>query len=224
MYISSCVGSFFNKLSAVSASVLVAVACGAGAADALPVYYPTDPGCLPFFPFTCPPPPTPTFQGGGQVVGAIFTAQTEQTFNSLGFIDVGMNGLVGSYEVGIWLASTQTLLASTWVTPASPLGVVSPGIFEMFRYAPISTVTIPAGEQFVVAALLPNDPLDGWRINDIHVNATGIVGPGTGRFTTLTPGSYPYPSQIPTDPFGSNVYSIANASSMIVPSRAPACS
>jgi len=140
MYISSCVGSFFNKLSAVSALVLMAVVCGAGAADALPVYYPTDPSCPPPG-VNCPPPSTVRFQGGGQVVGSIFTAQTTQTFNSLGFIDVGMNGLVGSYEVGIWLASTQTLLASTWVTPASPLGVIShPNIFEMFRYAPIPTV------------------------------------------------------------------------------------
>ena len=86
----------------------------------------------------------------------------------------------------------------------------------MFRYAPIPTVTIPAGEQFVIAALLPENPLDAWRINDIHANAPGVVGPGTGRFTTLTPG-YPYPNQIPTDPLGSNVWSIANASSTIVP-------
>jgi len=151
-------------------------------------------------------------------VGAIFTAQTTQTFNSLGFIDVGMDGLVGSYEVGIWLASTQTLLATTWVTPASPLGVIfQPNIYETFRYAPIPTVTIPAGEQFVVAALLPDNPLDAWRINDIHFNAPGVVGPGTGRFTTLAPNSYPFPNQIPTDPFGSNVYSIANASDMVVP-------
>jgi PEP-CTERM motif-containing protein len=223
MHISRCVESLFKR-SAVAALVSIAVICGAGAADALPVYYPADASpCPPFIPGCVNPPPnTPTYQGGGQIVGAIFTAQTAQTFNSLGFIDLNNttpqsglpDGLLASYEVGIWNATTQTLLATTLVTPASPL-VFDGGV--MFHYAPIPAVTIPAGQQFVVAALLPVTPLDPWRINDIHVNTPGITGPGTGRFTTYTPGSYPYPNQIPTDPLGSNVWSIANASSTIVP-------
>jgi hypothetical protein len=194
----SSVETFFNQLRAVSASLLIAVVCGAGAAHATPVYFTGTSG-------------TASFQGG-QVAGSIFTASTAQTFNSLGFIDVnasgnpnaGPDGLLGSYQVGIWLVSTQTLLASALVTPASPLGA-----FENFRYAPIPTTTIPAGEQFVIAALLPDSPLDAWLINDVHTNSVGVVGSGAGRFEVG--GTLSYPTQI-----SSSVYSVANASNAVV--------
>ena len=186
MRISRCVELF--KRSAVAASISIAVLCGAGAAGAAPVYYYVDASCPIFFPNCGVSPNTPTYQGGGQIVGAIYTALTAQTFNSVGFIDLNnttpqsglADGLLGSYEVGIWLTSTQTLLASAVVTPTSPF-IPTEGFVH---WAPIPTVTIPAGESFVVAALLPENPLDPWRINDIHVNSVGISGAGTGRFTT----------------------------------------
>jgi len=198
MCISSSVEAFFNKLRAVSALVLMAIVCGAGAAHATPVYWTGTVG-------------TATFQGG-QVAGSIFTAATAQTFNSLGFIDVnasgnpnaGPDGLLGSYQVGIWLVSTQTLLASALVTPASPLGA-----FENFRYAPIPTTTIPAGQQFVIAALLPDNPLDAWLVNDAHTNSVGVTGAGGGRFEIG--GTLSYPTQI-----AGSVYSVANASDLVV--------
>jgi hypothetical protein len=212
MRISRCssVASFFDKLRAVSALVSIAVVCTAGAAHATPVYYTAFPAWA-----------TATFQGG-LVAGSIFTAATAQTYNSLGFIDLnascptcgGPDGLLGSYQVGIWLVSTQTLLASAIVTPASPLG----GLGENFRYAPIPPTTIPAGAQFIVAALLPATPLDAWLNDDTHVNAVGITGPGSGRFEIA--GTLTYPTQIPPppQPFGTiPIYSVANASTMIVP-------
>src|SRR5437868_5543578 len=90
----------------------------------------------------------------GRVVGSVFHAINDITFNSLGFIDVNSNisnfnnfgtpdGLHDSYLVGIWLNSTQTLLASATVTPASPLSD-----FSQFRYAGIPATTIPAGQDF----------------------------------------------------------------------------
>ena len=204
MRISRCssVASFFNKLRAVPALVSIAV-CGAGAAHALPAYYVTFPSWA-----------TVTFQGG-RVAGSLFTATTAQTFNSLGFIDLNTSspltglpdGLHDSYQVGIWLVSTQTLLASAIVTPASPLGAG-----EYFHYAPIPTTTIPAGEQFIIGALLPATPLDAWLSDDVHVNSVGISGAGTGRFEIG--GTLTYPSQT-VSPFA--VYSVANASSTIVP-------
>src|SRR5688572_8412866 len=198
------VASFFNKLRSLSVWVSIAVACGAGAAHATPVYYTAFPTWA-----------TATFQGG-LVAGSIFTAATTQTYNSLGFIDLNANcptcgspdGLLGSYQVGIWLVSTQTLLASAIVTPASPLG----GLYENFRYAAIPPTTIPAGQSFIIAALLPATPLDAWLSDDIHVNSVGITGPGTGRFEIA--GTLTYPSQT-VSPFA--VYSVANASDMIVP-------
>jgi PEP-CTERM motif len=210
MRISSCssVASFFNKLRAVPALVSIAVVCGAGVAHALPAYYPTFPAWA-----------TATFQGG-RVAGSIFTATTAQTFNSLGFIDLNASspltgapdGLLGSYQVGIWLVSTQTLLASAIVTPASPLGVG-----EFFRYAPIPTTTIPAGQQFIIGALLPATPLDAWLNDDAHVDSVGISGAGTGRFEIG--GTLTYPTQIPAPLPDSHIpiYSVANASSTIVP-------
>jgi hypothetical protein len=190
---------FLNRLLAVAAAVSMAVVCGAGAAHATPVYF-SGGGAG----------GTASFQGG-RVAGSIFTASTTQTFNSLGFIDVNANGpnfgpdgLLGSYQVGIWLASTQTLLASAWVTPTSTL-------IDNFRYAPIPTTTIPAGQQFVIAALLPASPLDAWLYDDVHVNSPGIVGPGSGRFEIG--GTLTYPTQS-ASPF--SVYSVANANSAVV--------
>ena len=122
---------FRNELVAVAAAVSMAIVCGAGTADALPVYY-SCPGCSSGN-------ATATFQGG-MVAGSIVTASTAQTFNSVGFIDLNPNdpinlpfpgdGLLGSYQVGIWLVSTQTLLASAWVTPTSRARKVRPRLFR----------------------------------------------------------------------------------------------
>jgi hypothetical protein len=210
--VSMCIGSFVerfcNKLVAVAAAVSMAVVCGAGAADASPVYYSCT-GCSGGS-------ATASFQGG-MVAGSIFTASTAQTFNSVGFIDLNPSnvlnppdGLLGAYQVGIWLVSTQTLLASAWVTPTSPAGIPFEG-GPRFRWTNIPTTTIPAGEQFIVAALLPASPLDAWLVDDVHVNSVGVVGPGTGRFGIG--GTLSYPSQT-VSPF--SVWSVANASSATV--------
>jgi hypothetical protein len=195
---------FVHKLVAVAASTSIAVVLTAGAADATPVYWSTAPSWA-----------TTTYQGG-VVAGNIFTATTAQTYNSLGFIDLnpscllcGADGLLGSYEVGIWLVSTQQLLASAWVTPSSPLGTFADGGYQ-FRWTVIPTVTIPAGQDFLVAALLPATPLDPWLDSDAHVNGAGIVGPGFSRFevsTTLT-----YPTQVGV----TGNYSIANANTVAI--------
>ena len=201
MSIGSSAKRFLARLRAVAAAVSMAVVCGAGTADATPVYWSSFPVGM-----------TASFQGG-MVAGSIFTASTTQTFNSVGFIDLNASnilapadGLLGSYQVGIWLVSTQTLLASAWVTPTSPLGGTSEGF--NFRWTNIPTTTIPAGQQFIVAALLPANPLDAWLVNDVHANAVGVVGPGTGRFEIG--GTLSYPSQT-VSPFA--VWSVANASS-----------
>ena len=60
--------------------------------------------------------------------------------------------------------------------------------------------------------MLVSGRLDAWLNNDVHVNAVGISGPGTGRFEIG--GTLTYPSQT-VSPFA--VYSVANASDMIVP-------
>ena len=195
-----------SGLLAVAAAVLMVVVGGASparASTATEVYTPVAVSGT-----------TVTFQGGG-VVGNTFHATQNVTFNSLGFIDVNTNlsnfnffnnpdGLLGSYEVAIWLTSTQTLLASTTVTPSSPLAESS-----QFRYAPIPATTILAGQDFTIGALLPANPLDGWLINAIAVDRTGITGPGLGRF--LSGGTLSFPTQDPLAP-----WAIANASTAVV--------
>jgi hypothetical protein len=213
MCVSSSIERFFHKLVVVAALVSMAAVFGAGATHAMPAYIPVVVQS------------TSASSQGGRTVGSILTATTAKTFNSLGFVDVnpsclqcGPDGLLGSYQVGIWLVSTQTLLASAWVQPSSPLGAPMDGSF-MFRWASIPTVTIPAGQQFIIAALLPASPLDAYFINDVHVNDVGIVGPGTGRFEIG--GTLSYPSQT-VSPFA--VYSVANASTLFLPEPTAATS
>ena len=203
MSVGGSVDSFFNRLRlAVAALVSLAIVSGAGATHAMPAYIPIVQN------FT-----TVSF-AGGQTVGSILTATTTQTFHSLGFIDVNAttcnqgtctpDGLLGSYQVGIWLASTQTLLASAWVQPTSPLGTFLDGGYQ-FRWASIPTVTIPAGQQFVIAALLPASPLDPFLVNPTYLNKTGITGSGLGRFEVGGTLTYPTQNYLGT-------YAVANAS------------
>lgn len=215
MCVSSSLERFFHKLVSVAALVSMAVVGGAGASHAMPAYVPVQVGS------------TSASFAGGRTVGTLLTATTAQTFNSLGFIDVNPNypgcltcvdGLLGSYQVGIWLVSTQELLASAWVQPSSPHGVSFDGSLA-FSWASIPTVTIPAGQQFIIGALLPANPLDAFLIDAVHVNNVGITDPGRGRFENG--GTLSYPSQI-VSPFAT--YSAANASSSYLPEPTTAVS
>jgi len=160
---------------------------------------------------------TISFQGGG-VVGVSYQATQDVTFNSLGVIDLNDNptvyqtdlfsdGIHGSYQVGIWLNSTQTLLASTTVTPSSPLGLNS-----NFRYAPIPATTIPAGQSFTIGVLLPANPLDGYLQDYVSSNSSGISGPGAEAFTAGDTLTFPALQTTPGGPGGG----IANASTNVV--------
>src|SRR5689334_465379 len=83
---------------------------------------------------------------GGKVVGVSFNSYG-QTISSLGFYDSG-DGLAASYTLGLW-DSSQNLLATAVVTPASPL-------IGDFRYASITPVTIgtfAVPQSFTIGAL-----------------------------------------------------------------------
>jgi len=189
----------------VAASVLVAVVFGAGvvrASTEVFTYGTTSNTVL-------------TYQGG-EVVGVTYsTLGSPITFNSLGFIDIkanpinnfndwfGPDGLVGSYEVGIWLTSSQTPLASTTVSSASTL-------IGNFRYSPIVATTIPANTGFTITALLPTGPIpDAWLTNSVSINTPSFSGGGIGR--TLSSATLAYPTVA-----DSVTYSIVNASTAVV--------
>jgi hypothetical protein len=157
---------------------------------------------------------------GGEVAGSLFTALSPITFHSLGFLDLsaaqptllGPDGIVGTYQVGIWDFNTQALLASATVTPASPLG---PN-FSQFRYAPIPATTIVANQKIIVGALLPAGPTpDAWLDNAINVNSPSFTGPGSGYILPGTTLSFPTQAAF-------QIYAVANASTEFVPEPATA--
>ena len=113
---------------------------------------------------------------GGIVAGNTFTAFGGQTFNSLGFIDIGSDGIAGSYQLRQWDTSSQALLASTTVTPSSRL-------INGFRYSSVPATTIPNGAQFTIGALLPVGPIaEAWMVNTGLALGPGFGGAGTGQF------------------------------------------
>lgn len=176
--------------------------------------------------------PSNAVDTGGFTGGALFRRDPSAaaiTFNSLGFIDLATNqptlngpdGISGTYQVALWRVDTYTqtppgsgpilptsfsLLASTTVTPASPLG--DPG--DPFRYSPIPATTINPGDYLIIGAMLQAGPLpDKWLNGTNPLNFTGFVGPGTGY--TLSGGTF---SLAGTPLF------IANASTQIIPEPA----
>jgi hypothetical protein len=209
--IGTSVDGFLDRLRTIAASVAMAIVFCAGTAQAVPVYwYYTDANSQ------------LTYQGG-VVAGVSYTTLQDVTFNSLGFIDLpnvaptqwqmyyGIDdGLLGTYQVGIWRNDTQELLASTTVGPNS----VSIDQFDYFRYSPIPATTIPANTTFTIGALLPASPQDAWLYDTYSVNSTGITGPGQGRLlqpaTTL---SFP---PLATLGITSGMHVIANAATDVV--------
>lgn len=211
MSIGTSVNRFLDRQLAVAASVAISVVFCAGTAQAVPAYW-----------YTTTEYSQLTYQGG-VVAGASYTTFEDVTFHSLGFIDLPnvaptqwqmffgvQDGLLGTYQVGIWRNDTQELLASTTVGPNS----VTIDQFDNFRWSPIPATTIPANTAFTIAALLPANPQDAWLHETLSTNSSGIVGPGAARWldpaTTL---SFP-----PSATFGdfNGLYAIANASTDIV--------
>lgn len=155
---------------------------------------------------------------GGMVVGQFFKATTSVTLNSLGYIDLNNanpvgggssgDGLLGSYELGIWDVNSQQLLASTLVTTDSTL-------INGFRYSPIPATTLAAGQSFMIGVLLPANLQDPYLINITDVDDANFSGVGAGRdlvgATTLT-----YPTQYDSNLVGGSSVGIVNASDALV--------
>ena len=199
----------------IAALVLTGVFCRTGAARAAltEVYVPTGN-------------PANATTAGGEVAGSVFKAINTVTFRGLGFIDLndsfptlgGPDGIHDSYQVGIWDYYTQVLLASTTVTPASPLG----DNFSQFRYAPIPATTITAGQYFIIGALLPDNPQDAWLINGVNVLSFDFTGSGSGRYLAGTTLSYPTdPTSLALLPLAGTTYAVANAT--VVPEISSSC-
>ncbi|HUT35727.1 MAG TPA: DUF4082 domain-containing protein [Planctomycetota bacterium] len=78
-------------------------------------------------------------------LGFQFTTNQPIVVSALGFYDNGQDGLVESHSVGIFDTS-GSLLASAIVEPSDPLD-------GLFRYHLIDALTLPAGQDFIAAAV-----------------------------------------------------------------------
>lgn len=142
---------------------------------------------------------------GGIVAGSSYNISVPAgwgyQFDALGFVDVGEDGLSGSYLVGLWDSSAQ-LVSSAWVGPTSTLA-------DGFRWTNITPVTLGPGT-FTIAALLPENPLDAW-LDDLDgtILASGLTGAGFGQYASS--GVLAFPGT--TD---SSIYAVANARGQMV--------
>jgi hypothetical protein len=127
---------------------------------------------------------------GGKVVGISLNG-TGQTITSLGFYDQGQDGIGTSYQLGLW-DSSQNLLATTIVTPSSPLT-------GDFRYAAIPPVTLTSSP-FTIGVLLPPNPPDIWLDQATLTLGVGFTGAGTGQFSGPS-GSLVYPTNVDTSSY-----------------------
>jgi len=130
-----------------------------------------------------------TFSTGDYVAGSEFTITSPMTVRSLGWIDAEGDGLTNSHMIGLWDVSTQALLASATVTPASPTVLSAQGTALWFM-AGIADLLLPAGTYRVAG-----------EVNGDNITLTGdkVAGAGvtisSGYVRTDFPsGGFAYPN------------------------------
>ena len=90
--------------------------------------------------------------GSDGMDGYDFVSTTNQSLTALGFWDEGSNGLPGSFQVGLWLTSTQTLLASASIDNADPLDPSVTVAGGEWRYETLaSSVPLLSGTTYTLA-------------------------------------------------------------------------
>jgi hypothetical protein len=87
--------------------------------------------------------------GGGNTYGFQFTPLVNIIVDSLGYIDVGQNGLAAGHQAGIW-DSSGTLLTSATLTTGTLEGPVLDG--AQFTYTAITPITLFAGNTYTIGA------------------------------------------------------------------------
>ncbi len=129
------------------------------------------------------------FYGGstGDVVGFRFMMNSEMAVESLGVWanDSTVPGLTSDHMVGIW-DDTMTLIASTTVTPASPMT-------GDFRYEAIAPVNLSTGTLYTIGALYTATDDDAYvssaanLVTDPAVSFQGAVFPSVGDLGFVFP-------------------------------------
>jgi hypothetical protein len=113
-----------------------------------------------------------------QTAGDVFTATTDIIVTALGFIDINHTGLRESHEVGIFLNSSQCLIARETV----PAGIGG-RLDGDFRYIDIAPVPLQAGEEYTIAGAVTE------RVDQDLVGYTTVSG--IAYDPSITSDSYP---------------------------------
>lgn len=85
-----------------------------------------------------------TPHGGTQTYGWSFMVNQEIQLVSLGYLDVGLDGLIDEHDIGLW-SDSGTLLRSSTVSS----GTISP-LADGFRYASVEAFSLLPGFVYVV--------------------------------------------------------------------------
>ncbi len=83
--------------------------------------------------------------------GYDFTPNSNLQLTSMGMWDESSNGLPGAYQVGLWLTSTQTLLASVTIDSADPLDNSLTLNGGQWRYEAITPVSLASGTTYTMS-------------------------------------------------------------------------
>jgi hypothetical protein len=92
------------------------------------------------------------FDGSPWTLGWKFTVNSPSVVESLGVYDSGQDGLVGSAQVGLWLATGGDPLVQTNI----PSGTAAT-LDGHFRFAPITPTPLTPGIEYVVGSYLSGE-------------------------------------------------------------------
>ncbi len=82
------------------------------------------------------------------MIGFDFTVTGSVVVTALGVYEQNLDGFAESHQVGLWDATTDTLLASTTLAAGKSGTLIGP-----FRYDPVASTTLRPGDTYVLAAL-----------------------------------------------------------------------
>jgi hypothetical protein len=128
-----------------------------------------------------------------QTIGWFFQLNSPVTVNELGVYDDGLDGFVGSHEVGIWTLSGNLLSHGTLAAGTSG------DLFGNYRYIDVPDVVLPVGD-YVIGTHFGDDTA-GTRGDFFPQGANAVFDPAItylGRAGAGGPG-FTFPTPIPGD-------------------------
>lgn len=132
--------------------------------------------------------PSTNISGGPSTYGFRFTPLVNIVVDSLGYLDIGQNGLAAGHQVGIW-NSGGTLLTSAQVTTAD--STLAGAIFSgaQFRFTAITPVTLLAGQTYTLGAEFDSADLFYYDFSGTQTsNAPSLLTVSADGFFTVNSG------------------------------------